>query len=97
MAKRIGGLRRKSRQKLLKGYREKSKIKISRYFQEFKDGDKVGIKIEPSIHKGFPEPAFHGKIGEVIGKRGECYIVKIKDGSVIKKLIVHPIHLVPQK
>ncbi len=97
MGKRIGGLRRKTRQKLSRKYNERGKIKISRYFKEFNNGDKVAIKIEPSVHKGFPEPVFHGKIGKIIGKRGECYIVRVKDHSVVKKLIVHPIHLVSQK
>ena len=97
MAKRIGGSRRKSRSKLTKKVNEKGKIKISRYFQEFKKGDKVTIKIEPSVHKGLPDAVFQGRVGKVIEKKGDCYTISLKDGSVEKKLIVHPIHLLPQK
>ncbi len=97
MAKRIGGSRRKSRSKMTKKVSEKGKISISRYFQEFKKGDKVTIKIEPSVHKGLPDAVFQGRVGEILSKRGECYILKVVDGSVEKKLMVHPIHLVPAK
>ncbi len=97
MAKRIGGSRRKSRSKMTKKVSEKGKIKISRYFQEFKKGDRVTVKIEPSIHKGLPDPVFQGRVGEVLEKRGYCYVLKVMDGSVEKKLMVHPIHLLPHK
>ena len=97
MAKRIGGSRRKTRKKLLKHHKEKGKIKISRYFQEFDVGERVAISIEPAVHKGLPLPVFQGKVGKVVDKRGECYIVELKDGGVIKKLIIHPVHLIPQK
>ena len=44
------GARRKTRYALQKHKREKGKISISRYFQKFKDGDKVTIKINPSVN-----------------------------------------------
>jgi len=37
---------------------------------EYKPGDKVHIITNPAIHKGMPHRRYHGKTGEVIGKRG---------------------------
>lgn len=90
---RIGGFRRKTRSKLAKNFREKGKISIARFIQEFKEGDIVCLKAEPAVQKGMYFPRFHGKSAVVIGKRGKCYEVKIKDNNQEKTLIVHPIHL----
>lgn len=58
-------------------------------------GDKVHIKINPSIHSGMPHRRYHGKTGEVIGKRGKCYVVKVSLGGKEKILYVRPEHLIP--
>jgi len=93
MAKRMGGFRRKTRHKLQKNVRQKGKISLTRYFQNFKQGETVLLVPEPSIHRGMPFPRFQGKSGVVKLKRGRCYEVQIKDGSLNKLLIVHPVHL----
>ncbi|AJF61039.1 TPA: 50S ribosomal protein L21e [Candidatus Woesearchaeota archaeon] len=88
-----GSFRRKTRGKLSKGHKEKGKISLRKFFQEFKNGEKVVMKAEPAYQNGMYYPRFHGKSGMVLGKRGECYEVLIKDGRKEKLLIVHPIHL----
>jgi len=93
MAKRIGGNRRKTRHKLAKNVRDRGKISLARYLQEFKVGDGVCLCAEPSIHSGMYYPRFHGKAGIIVGKQGKCYQVKIKDVTLAKTVIVHPIHL----
>ena len=93
MVIRIGGSRRKSRHKMSKNVREKGKIKLVRYFQKFSEGDRICLLAEPSIHKSIYHARFHGKVGKVLGKRGKCYEVQIKDINKLKKLIVHPVHL----
>ncbi len=93
MTKRLGGFRRKTRSKLRKNYRQKSKISISNYLQKFKIGDKVLLKAEPAVQNGMYFPRFHSKVGMVKGKQGSSYKVLIKDGKKDKFLIVHPIHL----
>ncbi|MDP2906675.1 MAG: 50S ribosomal protein L21e [Nanoarchaeota archaeon] len=93
MSKRIGGFRRKTRNKLKKSLRDKGKISINKYFQEFKIGEKVVLKAEPAIQKGMYFPRFHSKTGLIKGKKGSCYEIIIKDGGKAKMLIVHPIHL----
>ena len=91
---RMGGMRRKSRYKLTKGIREKGKVAITRHFQEFKQGQKVILKIEPSIQKGTFNPRYQGKTGIVKAKKGRCYEVAIKDIKKEKSIIIHPVHLV---
>ena len=91
---RIGGFRRKTRYKLTKGIREKGKVTVTRHLQEFKVGERVRLKLEPSVHKGTFNPRFQGKNGVVKAKKGNCYEVLIKDMNKEKNVVVHPVHLV---
>ena len=91
MAQESKGFRRKTRRKLTRGLRER--ITITKLMEEFNIGEKVIIKIHPSIHDGMPHPRFHGRAGEIIERRGDCYVVKIKDGDKEKKVIAHIAHL----
>ena len=93
MVKRIGTIRRKTRNKLSKKITQRGKVTITRYLQHFDVGDKVGIVIEPSVHKGMPHPRFYGKVAVVRSKKGNCYEVIFKDGKKEKTLIAHPVHL----
>jgi len=93
MVKRIGGFRRKTRHKLSKPAKERGKLSLRKYFQEFKIGDQVILKAEPSIQKGMYHPRFHGLSGIVKGKKGACYEVAIRDMTKQKVLIIHPVHL----
>ena len=93
MATRKGGNRRKSRAKFRRNIRDRGKVSIRKYLQSFKAGDKVYLKANPSVHKALYFPRFHGNKGTIKYKRGECYIVEIKDKNKIKNLIVHPVHL----
>ncbi|MEE9525818.1 MAG: 50S ribosomal protein L21e [Candidatus Woesearchaeota archaeon] len=91
--KRIGTARRKTRHKLSKSVRTKGKISLTKYFQKFKEGDKVILKAEPAVQKGMYHPRYFGKNGTIKGKKGRCYEVTIKDRTKQKVLIVHPVHL----
>jgi len=93
MAQRTGSFRRKTRSKLRKSIKDKSKLSIRRYLQEFKTGERVLLKAEPAVQKGMYFPRFHGKIGVIKGKQGNCYKVLIKDKKMEKIQIIHPIHL----
>lgn len=94
MAKRTGSFRRKTRYKLKKNIKERGKISIRKYLQEFKLGEKVVLKAEPAVQKGMYFPRFHGKIGVIKGKQGNCYKILIKDKNARKIQIVHPVHLI---
>ena len=97
MGKRIGTKQRKTRHKYKVSLRSKGKIPLSRYLAEFKEGDKVNLKIDGNVQKGRFYPRFHGTTGKVTGKRGSCYQVAIKNGDKAKIVYVHPIHLKKQE
>ncbi len=87
------GFRSGTRHKLRKTPRERGKVPVTRFLQQFEIGEKVCIDIEPSVHKGMPHPRFQGRVGEVVGKRGRAYIVRIRDGDKKKLIIALPVHL----
>jgi large subunit ribosomal protein L21e len=93
MVMRIGGFRRKTRYKLKKEIRQKGKLSLQKYFQTFKVGESVYLVAEPAIQKGMYHPRFFGKAGTILGLRGACYQVAIKDGGKDKTVLVHPVHL----
>ncbi|MBA7624536.1 hypothetical protein ES703_31945 [subsurface metagenome] len=54
---------------------------------------KVTIILDPSVVKGQPHPRYHGRVGVVKERRGRAYVVEIRDGGSIKKVISRPEHL----
>ncbi len=91
--KRSKGTRQGTRKILRKDPSKRGLIPINRALKDFEEGDKVRIKIEPSVHKGQPHRRFHGKIGVVDGKQGDAFVVKVNDGGKEKKVITRPEHL----
>lgn len=89
------GYRSRTRKLLRKKPREKGKLGLSKLLYEYKPGEKVLIKIDPSVHKGMPHRRYHGSIGIVTAKRGRAYVINVKQGNAVKELIVRPEHLNP--
>ena len=75
-----------------KSVRERGKLRLSEYFQKFKEGERVAVRRELSTQHKFPK-RMQGRSGVVDGKRGNSYIVKIKDLNKEKIYIIHPVHL----
>ncbi len=75
-----------------KSIRQRGKLQLSRYFQDLNDGDSVAVVAEISMDPKFPQ-RLQGRTGKVSGRRGESYVVKIKDQTKEKEFIIHPIHL----
>ena len=73
----------------------KKRAGINHFLRKFKIGEKVHIDIYPS-QKGFPHHRFQGKTGEIEGRRGDAYIIKVKDMDAIKRLIIKPEHIKPK-
>ena len=97
MVTRIGTQQRKTRNKYKRHFRQRGKLSLSKFFQEFNEGDKVGLIINSSVQYGRFFPRFYGQTGMITGnKQGFCYEVKITDGNKDKRLYVHPIHLKKQ-
>lgn len=72
--------------------RTRGKLPLSKYFQEFKEGDSVAIIKERSIDSKFPK-RLQGRTGLVAGRQGQVYIINIKDQDKDKKFLIAPIHL----
>ncbi len=91
------GFRHRTRSLLRRGVREKGKTGLSKILREYALGDRVLVRINPSIHKGMPHRRFHGRIGVVGEKRGRAYVVNVSQGDAVKEIIVRPEHLEPVK
>jgi len=91
------GYRSGTRRLLKKGPRERGKIGLSKLLYEYQPNSRVVIKIDPSVHKGMPHRRYHGKVGTIIDKRGQSYIVSVTQGDAVKEIIVRPEHLEPYK
>ena len=94
MGRKAKGFRRKTRALLRKKPRERGKIGLSKLLHNYAPGEKVVIKIEPSVHGGMPHRRYHGKIGIIVNKRGRSYVVSVTQGRAVKDIIVRPEHLV---
>jgi large subunit ribosomal protein L21e len=77
---------------LKKKIRDKGKLKLSRFFQKFREGEFVAVNIENSLKRGFSKK-IQGRTGKIVGKKGRAYLVKIKDKKKEKEYIIEPIHL----
>jgi len=89
------GYRRRTRSLLRKKSREKGKTGLSKILREYKLGERVVVKLNPSIHKGMPHRRFHGKIGVIENRRGQAYVVSVSQDKAMKEIIVRPEHLEP--
>jgi ribosomal protein L21E len=70
----------------------RGKFSLSRYFQEFKVGDKVAVSLELSVPFYYPKK-LQGRTGKIIKKSGRSYNVEIKDLNKPKQYLIPPIHL----
>lgn len=91
------GMRKKTRDKLSKTVRSRGISPVVRAIQDFQVGERVHVLIDPSKHKGMPHPRFHGRTGEVVGRRGRAYVLKVTDGNASKIVIALPEHLTAQR
>jgi ribosomal protein L21E len=75
-----------------KTVKEKGKLSLKKYFQEFKIGDKVAIIRDQALNPGFPH-RIQGRTGNVIGTRGCGYLIKLNEGNMVKVHIIRASHL----
>ena len=85
-----------------KGYRKKSRKLLSKkrirkglsqYMIEYNIGDYVHIDINPINVSTAPHKRYQGRIGKIVGKRGKAYIIEVKLGGKIKKIITTKEHI----
>jgi large subunit ribosomal protein L21e len=89
------GYRAGTRRLLKKEPRERGKMRLSKLLYEYQPGNRVVIKIDSSVQKGMPHKRYHGKVGVVVNKRGQSYVVSVTQGDAVKEIIVRPEHLEP--
>jgi len=75
-----------------KSIKSRGKLKLSLYFQEFKEGDKVAVVREQSLNPEFPK-RIQGLVGVIKGMKGKAYIVQIREGNKEKIHVIKPMHL----
>jgi len=95
MGRRAKGFRHKSRVLLKRKPRERGKTGLSKILHDYSDGEKVVVKIDPSVHKGMPHRRYFGKVGVIVERRGRSYVVNVTQGDAVKELIIRPEHLEP--
>ncbi|MFC6824736.1 50S ribosomal protein L21e [Halopelagius fulvigenes] len=86
-----------TRGKLSNKARERGTSPPQRAIQEFEEGEKVHLKIDPSVRGGRFHPRFNGHTGEVIGKQGRAFKIQINDGGKDKTIIAKAAHLRAQQ
>jgi large subunit ribosomal protein L21e len=89
------GYRAGTRSLARKPFREKGKPKLTKFLYEYENGASVIIKIDSAQQKTLPHKRFHGKIGQVIDKRGRGYVVRVAQGNAMRDIIVRTEHLEP--
>lgn len=88
---------KKTRHKLKNKPRERGTSPPQRSVEQFEDGQKVHLRIDPSINEGRFHPRFNGHTGTVIGTQGQAYKVEIDDQGKDKTIISRPAHLKAQE
>ena len=86
-----------TRGKLSNKPRDRGTSPPQRAIQEFDDGQKVHLALDPSVPDGRFHPRFNGHTGTVVGKQGRAFKVEITDGGKSKTLIARPAHLRAQR
>lgn len=91
------GPRQGTRRKLANDPRERGTSPPQRAIQEYDEGQKVHLKIDPSVQDGRFHPRFDGQTGVVSGKQGSAFKVQINDGGKDKTVLVAAAHLRAQE
>ena len=75
-----------------KQVRQRGKLGLSKLYSNMNIGDKVALVRDLSFKTSFPE-RMHGRTGIIVEKRGEGFVVDVKDGTKIKKITAKKINL----
>ncbi|MFC5973343.1 50S ribosomal protein L21e [Halomarina salina] len=86
-----------TREKLSNDPRKRGISPPQRAIQQYEEGERVHLKIDPSIPEGRFHPRFDGHTGTVVGEQGRAFKVRINDGGKDKTLVVRAAHLKRQQ
>jgi len=85
-----GRMSRKSRQLGRKA--TKRTVTVVEQIRTIPVGSKVQL-VPNAKFEDFPHPRYAGRMGKVIRKQGNAYVVELQDGGVKKRFITSAIHL----
>ena len=86
------GVRRRTRHKFRKGFKQAGAIHIARTLTTYKIGDIVDIVVDGSIHKGMPYKYYHGRTGRVFNVNPRSIGVEVNK-QVRNRIIPKRIHV----
>lgn len=90
MKRSLGKMSKRSR--LLRKRVGQKKLGLTKLLKHFKKGDQVTLDYK-SGYFNHPHPRYRGRHGVVLEKRGDAYVVSIRDIDATKKLVVPSVHL----
>jgi len=70
----------------------KRKLTVPGLISSYLVGDRVAIDSQ-SKFPGMPHPRYRGRTGIITDTRGKAYVVQVRDGNMVKELVVPPVHL----
>jgi len=77
------------RSRRLARHHRPSKLGLSKLIKQFSIGDKVVI-VPKGNFRDIPHPRYRGRIGTVVGKRGDAYEVELWISKSTKRMLVVP-------
>lgn len=72
--------------------KKSQRLTIPQLVKSFEVGGRVIISPRTRF-SGMPHPRYRGRSGIIVAKRGDAYLVKIRDGRMEKGLVIPAIHL----
>jgi len=91
------GYRNRGRKVLRHHPRERGYRGLSRLMYQYSIGDYVVIDIDPTFVETAPHRRYQGLVGRVVEKRGRAYVIEVRVGGKVKKVITTPDHIIPHK
>jgi large subunit ribosomal protein L21e len=74
-------------------HHQPSKLSITTLIKNFSPGDKVVI-VQKGNFRDIPHPRYRGKVGTILEKRGDAYVVEVNTSrSTTRKIIAPQRHL----
>jgi large subunit ribosomal protein L21e len=95
------GYRRKTRSLFSKDFKKHGLPNTSKYIHQYRVGDLVDCKVDPSVVKGMPHKYYHGKTGRVYNTNphsaGVVFFRKSGGKILLKPVNVRIEHLTPSR
>ncbi len=72
----------------------RGRVSVAKLLREFPVGSRARIKVNPRF-RGAPHLKFNNRTGEIVGKRGNAFAIRIRDGGREKIFFAKNVHLEP--